>query len=82
MVERRIRDGDKRNRCVFLTPLGRDLAGKVVARFYEVEEMAFRGFSEEEQACCLAFCERMLANLAFRKDESSGEDVSYASDIL
>ena len=37
MVERRVRDGDKRNRCVFLTPLGRELAGKVVARFYEVE---------------------------------------------
>ena len=60
----------------------RHLAGKVVSRFYEVEEMAFRGFSEEEQACCLAFCERMLANLAFRKDESSGEAVSSASDIL
>ena len=71
MVERRVRDGDKRNRCVFLTPLGREL-----------EEMAFRGFSEEEQACCLAFCERMLANLAFRKDEGSGEAVSSASDIL
>ena len=75
-------DGDKRKRCVFLTPLGRELAGKVVSRFYEVEEMAFRGFSEEEQACCLAFCERMLENLAFRKDEGSGEAVSSASDIL
>ena len=82
MVERRVRDGDKRNRCVFLTPLGRELAGKVVARFHEGEEMAFRGFSEEEQACCLVFCERMLENVAFRKDEGSGEAVSSASDIL
>ena len=74
MVERRVHEGDSRHRCVYLTPLGRDLAGKAVARFYEVEEMAFSGFSEEEQKCCLAFCERMLENLRFRNDEDSDGD--------
>lgn len=76
MVERRVREGDSRNRCVFLTPLGRDLAKKAVSRFYEVEEMAFSGFSEEEKKCYLAFCERMLKNLNLNNDEDSGEDVS------
>ena len=64
MVERRPGKGDKRNRCVYLTSYGHDLARKVVARFYEVERMAFSGFSEEEQRCYLALCERMLENLS------------------
>ena len=63
MIERRFRDGDRRARCVYLTEYGRTLAEQVVARFYEVEELAFVGISEEERGLFLQVCGKVMENL-------------------
>lgn len=63
MIERRFRDGDRRARCIYLTAYGRELAERVVARFYEVEAMAFEGIDEAERAAFLRICGEVMENL-------------------
>lgn len=63
MIERRFRDGDRRTRCVYLTPYGRKLAARVVEQFYAVEALAFRSIPEEERALFVRVCGEVLDNL-------------------
>ena len=63
IVERRQREGDKKSRCIFLTERGRSLADTSVESFFRTEEMAFAGFTEEEKAQLMTFCERIVNNL-------------------
>lgn len=68
MIERRYRENDRRARCIYLTPRGRELAERVVEVFYEVEALAFQGISEEERALFMRVCDEITENLT-PKDE-------------
>lgn len=63
MIERRFQDGDRRARCIYLTAYGRELAARVVERFYEVERMAFEGISEAKRAAFAEICGEVMENL-------------------
>ena len=63
MVERRSLGGNRKSRSIFLTPYGAELAKTVVDAFYSVEELAFQGISEEDQAQFAAVCEKIAKNL-------------------
>lgn len=63
LIERRLEDGDRKTRHIWLTERGRQLAGQAVERFYAVEAQAFSGIPEEEIAVFARVCARMLDNL-------------------
>ena len=63
LIERRLGEGDRKTRRIYLTEAGRTLAGRAVECFYEVESLAFEGVSEEEIAVFSRVCEKMLDNL-------------------
>lgn len=49
MLERRMKDGNRRSLYVYLTPYGKTLAEQVVQSFAELEEKAFCGIPEEKR---------------------------------
>ena len=63
LVERRKDAGDARSFRVCLTRKGRALEGPVRERWGQVEERAFRGMSEEEQALLRGQLARIRENL-------------------
>ena len=63
MVERRQISGDQKRRYVFLSDYGKHLAEESVDSFYQTEEMAFNGFTEEEKSQLMRFCSRIIDNL-------------------
>ena len=63
ILDRRQCEGDRKSRRVTLTERGKELARASVESFYRTEELAFAGFSEEEKATLMAFCERIVDNL-------------------
>ena len=63
MIERRFQGSNRKTRYVYLTEYGKSLADRVIKRFYEVQEMTFRGFSEGEADSFQKMCARMLDNL-------------------
>nr|WP_294465272.1 MarR family transcriptional regulator [uncultured Sellimonas sp.] len=62
LVNRRMRDGNRRSLYVFLTKKGEALAEKVALAFEELEEQAFQGISKDEKALFLQIFERIYQN--------------------
>ena len=72
LVERR-REGQNRRNCfIYLTERGRELAAEVVDTFYEVENQALTGLSEEEQAAFAKLCDRIIENLKTEESIENG----------
>ena len=63
IIERRLREGDQKTRCVFLTGRGRKLAACAVDSFFRIEERALSGFREDEKAQLADYCRRIVDNL-------------------
>ena len=63
IIERRLREGDQKTRCVFLTGRGRELAACAVESFFRTQERALYGFREEEKAQLMDYCRRIVDNL-------------------
>ena len=63
MIERRLREGDQKTRCVFLTGRGRELAACSVESFFRIQERALSGFREEEKTQLMDYCRRIVDNL-------------------
>ena len=63
IIERRLREGDQKTRCVFLTGRGRELAACSVESFFRIQERALSGFREEEKTQLMDYCRRIVDNL-------------------
>ena len=63
IIERRLREGDQKTRCVFLTGRGRELAACSVESFFRIQELALSGFREEEKTQLMDYCRRIVDNL-------------------
>ena len=67
MIERRFQGGNRKTRYIYLTDFGKEMADKVIACFYEVENMAFNGFTEEEIKSFRELSEKIANNLELKK---------------
>ena len=67
MIERRFQGGNRKTRYIYLTDYGRVMAERVIERFFEVEKMAFKGFSEKETKDFRDLCATMIDNLELKK---------------
>jgi DNA-binding MarR family transcriptional regulator len=67
MIERRFQGGNRKTRYIYLTEFGKEMADRVITRFYEVEEMAFNGFTEEQIKAFRDLCTSMIDNLELKK---------------
>lgn len=63
MLERRMEGSNRRSRHIYLSDYGRTLAARVVARFYEVGELAFAGISAEDRAAFARISGEIIENL-------------------
>lgn len=63
MIERRMRNGNRRSLYVFLTEKGKELSDVVEREFYRAEEQALAGFSPEEREECRRMLRRICENL-------------------
>lgn len=67
MIERRFQGGNRKTRYIYLTEYGKKMADRVITRFYEVEKMAFNGFTEEETKSFRDLCAILVNNLELKK---------------
>ena len=67
MIERRFQGGNRKTRYLYLTDFGKEMADRVIACFYEVESMAFNGFTEEEIKTIRELSEKIANNLEMKK---------------
>ena len=67
MIERRFQGGNRKTRYLYLTDFGKEMADRVIACFYEVESMAFNGFTEEEKKSFRELSEKIANNLELKK---------------
>ena len=67
MIERRFQGGNRKTRYIYLTEFGKEMAERVIKRFYEVEEMAFNDFTEEETKIFRDLCTIIINNLELKK---------------
>lgn len=63
MVERRMKDGNRRSLYVFLTSYGKELAESVKQGFLHIEEQAFSGISKAEQETFLKLFQKITENM-------------------
>ena len=63
MIERRMRNGNRRSLYVFLTEKGKALSDVVEREFDRAEEQALAGFSPEEREECRRMLRRICENL-------------------
>lgn len=63
LIERRMKDGNRRNYYVYLTDLGKEKLGKVKEIFKEKEEKALEGFSVEEKEKFIKMFTRIYSNM-------------------
>lgn len=63
MIERRMRNGNRRSLYVFLTEKGKELSNVVEREFDRAEEQALAGFSPEEREECRRMLRRICENL-------------------
>ena len=63
MIERRMRNGNRRSIYVFLTEKGKELSDVVEREFGRAEEQALAGFSPEEREECRRMLRRICENL-------------------
>lgn len=69
LVERRAKPGDRRVQAVYLTERGRAAATDVLAYRAEVDDIAWRGFTDEERAQLTSLLERVVENLVAEETE-------------
>ena len=62
MIERRMRNGNRRSLYVFLTEKGKELSDVVEREFDRAEEQALAGFSPEEREECRRMLRRICEN--------------------
>ncbi len=67
MIERRFQGGNRKTRYIYLTDFGMEMADRVITCFYEVENMAFNGFTEEEIKTIRELSEKIANNLEMKK---------------
>ena len=67
MIERRFQGGNRKTRYIYLTEYGKEMADRVIKRFYEVEEMAFNSFTDEEKKRFGDLCTIIINNLELKK---------------
>ena len=63
MIERRMRNGNRRSLYVFLSEKGKELSDVVEREFDRAEEQALAGFSPEEREECRRMLRRICENL-------------------
>lgn len=63
MIERRMRNGNRRSLYVFLTEKGKELSDVVEREFDRADEQALAGFSPEEREECRRMLRRICENL-------------------
>ena len=68
LVERRMLDGNRRIRYVFLTEKGKEQLKLVTEAFSWMEKEAFRGISETERKTFMDLMLRVYENISSRKD--------------
>ena len=68
LVERRMRNGNRRSLYVFLTEKGKEQLKLVTEAFSWMEKEAFRGISETERKTFMDLMLRVYANISSRKD--------------
>lgn len=64
LIERKALNGDRRSLCVYLTKEGKEAQALVSKAFSELEEMSFKGFSEQEQEELLAMLMKIYQNIS------------------
>lgn len=73
LVERRMKEGDRRFLCAYLTENGKRAAENVIEEFQRIENMIFEGFSKEEKEKFIYFLEKVNKNLKEGREESNNE---------
>ena len=63
MVERRMKNGNRRTQYVYLTPYGTELAVKIQESFVKIEEKAFQGIAQDEQEQFMRVLRKVYKNL-------------------
>lgn len=63
MIERRSLNGNRRTFHIYLTESGRELQKQVDEEFFKLEEIVFKGFSEEEQKELMLLFQKVYDNL-------------------
>ena len=69
LIQRRSLNGDRRTYYIFLTPQGQEMAAKVQQMFAQLEQKAFDGLEDKEQAELQWLLDRVYENL--RKEKRS-----------
>lgn len=64
LIERRRREGDKRNQHVFVTPAGKKLKAKLVPQAVKVNELAVRGLAGDDVVAARRVLLGIIENLA------------------
>ncbi len=74
LIERRQREGNRKNMHVFLTPAGRALEKKLVPLAEEVNHISMRGLSDKAAATLRKSLLSMIENLAAEESGGLGEE--------
>ncbi len=74
LIERRQREGNRKNMHVFLTPAGRALEKKLVPLAEEVNHISVRGLSDKAAAALRKSLLLMIENLAAEESGSLGDE--------
>lgn len=69
LVERYLDGEDSRRKLVYITPRGREEAGRIQKLFKQMDQSVFSGFNQEEAVLLLGCMERMCSNLRGLKPE-------------
>ena len=74
LVERYLDGEDSRRKLVYITPRGREEAGRIQKLFKQMDQSVFSGFNPEEAVLLLGCMERMCSNLrGLRPEDFAGE---------
>lgn len=73
LVERHMKEGDRRFLCAYLTENGKRAAENVIEEFQIIENMIFEGFSKDEREKFIYFLEKVNNRLKIETEESNNE---------
>lgn len=73
LIERRMKEGDRRFLCTYLTSCGKRAAKNVIEVFERIENIALGGFSKEEKEKFIYFLEKVNKNLKEGREETNNE---------
>ena len=63
LIERKMKDGNRRSLYVFLTDKGAELSERIAAEFESIEKTAAEGFSDKEKETLISLLSRMYENI-------------------